>query len=150
MKKIFLAKLSLKNLGWGRRRRMVYTYVVGDLLHVGHLKYLESAKSLGDYLIVGVLTEEATLEKKTAPTISLNQRMKLINGLECVNKVVAQHEYSPLKNVKKIKPDILVESSSHEIQPANDYVKSYGGKVREIPYYKGVSSSEIKNKIKIN
>ena len=66
MKKIFLAKLSLKNLRWGRRRKVVYTYVVGDLLHVGHLRYLKLAKSFGDYLIVGVLTKKATLEKKTS------------------------------------------------------------------------------------
>ena len=131
------------------RKKKVYAYVVGDILHVGHLKHLERAKKAGDYLIVGVLTDEATMEKKPKPIISFGERMAMVKALECVDEVVEQHDYSPLSNIEEIKPDVLMESEDHKEQPANDFVKSYGGEVIQSPYYEGQSSSLIKQKIKI-
>ena len=129
-------------------KKVVYTYVVADLFHIGHLKHLLRAKKLGDYLIVGVLTDKATMEKKPKPIILFNERKKLIKSLCCVDEVVKQDTYSPLSNIKKIKPDILMESDSHKEMPANEFVKSYGGKVIISPYYKKQSSTKIKQKIR--
>lgn len=129
------------------RKNVVYAYVVADLLHIGHIKHLQRAKKLGDYLIVGVLTDEATMEKKKKPILSFEERRDIVKAIKYVDKVVPQKTYSPLNNVKKIMPDVLMESDSHEEQPANDYVKSYGGMIVVSPYYTGQSSSEIKNKV---
>jgi len=129
-------------------KKIVYTYVCGDILHVGHLRYLKVAKEQGDYLIVGVLTNTAIKEKKPMPVIPFKERLETIKAVKYIDEVVHQNTYSPLGNVKKIKPDVLVESDSHTEMPANDYVKSYGGRVVIIAYYKMQSSTKIKNKIK--
>lgn len=128
------------------RKKIVYAYVVSDILHIGHLKHLERAKKYG-YLIVGVLTDKATMEKKPRPIIPYYERKKIIQSLKFVDHVVAQSTYSPLPNVKRIKPDILMESTSHPEQPANEYVKQYGGRVIVSPYYLKQSSTAIKKKI---
>jgi len=128
--------------------KIVYAYVCGDILHTGHLLQLKNAKALGDKLIVGVLTDEAVMEKKKKPTIPFRERLRLVQSIKYVDCVVAQDEYSPLKNVMGIKPDILVESLDHKKQPANKFVESYGGRVVALPYYPGVSSSDIKKEVR--
>ncbi|MCK4695014.1 MAG: adenylyltransferase/cytidyltransferase family protein, partial [Candidatus Cloacimonetes bacterium] len=96
--------------------RIVYSYYVLDIVHRGHLKMLENAKAIAGKdgkLIVGILTDEAVMEKKAKPILSFDERYDLASALKNVDLVVAQETYSPLPNVKKIKPDILMESSSH-------------------------------------
>lgn len=129
------------------KQKVVYAYVVADLLHIGHIKHLQNAKRHGDYLIVGILTDEATMEKKPAPILSFAERVEIVESLKVVDEVVAQTTYSPLDNVKRIRPDILMESDSHPDQPANDFVLSYGGTVVITPYYHSQSSTKIKEKI---
>jgi len=63
---------------------LVYAYVCGDILHEGHILQLENAKSMGDKLIVGVLTDEAVMEKKAEPIISFAQRLRLVKGVDDV------------------------------------------------------------------
>jgi len=133
--------------------RIVYSYYVLDLVHRGHLKMIENAKAIAGKdgkLIVGILTDEAVMEKKPKPIISFDERFDLANALKYVDLVVAQETYSPLPNVKKIKPDILMESTSHTdeaIEEAREVMESIGGKVIVIPYYPPQSSSDIKNSI---
>ena len=131
-----------------KKKSVVYAYVVADLLHLGHLKALENAKSQGDYLIVGVLTDKAAMEKKPMPIISFRERFKLVEALRCVDKCISQNTYSPLGNVRKLRPDILMESDSHKTMPANDFIRSYGGVVVITPYYKKQSSTRIKDIIR--
>jgi len=131
-----------------KKKKIVYTYVCGDILHIGHLRYLKAAKKQGNYLIVGVLTDKAVKEKKPISVIPFRERLETIEAIKYINEVVPQNTYSPFDNVKDIKPDVLVESNSHLEQPANNYVKSYGGKIVIVPYYKLQSSTKIKNKIK--
>lgn len=126
--------------------KTVYAYVVADLLHIGHIKYLNTASKYGD-LVVGVLTDEATMEKKLKPIIPFKERMCLVDALKFVESVTPQTTYSPLENVKRLKPDILIESTSHKIQPANDFVRSYGGEIIVLPYYENQSTTKIKEKI---
>ena len=133
--------------------RIVYSYYVLDLVHRGHLKMMENAKAIAGKdgkLIVGILTDEAVMEKKPKPIVSFDERFDLANALKYVDLVVAQDTYSPLPNVKKIKPDILMESTSHTdeaIEEARELMESIGGKVIVIPYYPPQSSSDIKNSI---
>jgi len=136
------------------KEKIVYAYVVADLLHTGHVLALENAKSLGGEnakLIVGVLTDEATMEKKPKPTINFSERLRLVKALKCVDAAVPQETYSPIPNIKKIKPDILMESVSHseeDLRETEKIVSSWGGKVIVMPYYPEQSSSKIKKEIK--
>lgn len=128
--------------------RIIYTYVCGDILHPGHIRYLKNAKALGDKLIVGVLTDKAIMEKKPKPIMPFYKRVFLVESLKFVDCVVSQYTYSPLDNVKSIKPDVLIESTSHKEMPANKFVESYGGRVVVMPYFSGNSSAEIRKRIK--
>jgi len=134
--------------------KLVYSYYVLDIVHKGHLLMMKNAKAIAGEngkSIVGILTDEAVMEKKPKPTLSFEDRIELASAIKYVDLAVAQETYSPLPNVKKIKPDILMESSSHseeELEKAREYMKSINGKVIVIPYFPTQSSSEIKNKIK--
>ena len=129
--------------------KIVYAYVCGDILHIGHISALENAKSLGDKLIVGVLTDEAVEEKKPKPIISFQERLQMVKALRCVDAVVAQPTYSPIDNIKGIKPDILMESNSHTDEDLKDTLvvaEELGIKVIKMPYYPEQSSTKIKEK----
>ena len=135
-----------------KMEKIVYVYVVVDLIHVGHVLALENAKKLnGDCkLICGVLTDEAVMEKKPKPTLSFSERRKLVESLKCVDCVVAQTEYSPIKNIKTIKPDVLMESDSHseeDLKETRKVAESIGCKVQVMPYFPEQSSSSIKAKV---
>lgn len=126
---------------------IVYCYVVGDILHKGHIEYLKNARAFGDKLIVGVLTDKAVMEKKPKPVMSFGERFDLIRNLKWVDVVIAQNTYSPLANVKALRPDILVEATDHKKQPANEFMRSIGGRILAMPYYPNHSSTKVKNKV---
>jgi len=130
---------------------IVYTYVCGDILHYGHLRYLQNAKALGDKLIVGILTDSAIMEKKQRPVIPFSERLLLINALDCVDLVIPQYQYSPYNNVGSIDADILVESTSHSkelLTCGKILMRGLGGRMVVLPYYQGQSSTKIKERIK--
>ena len=127
-----------------------YAYVVADLLHIGHLKHLQACKALCDKLIVGVLTDGATMEKKSKPIISFGERLELVKALTFVDVAVKQETYSPLPNVEQLRTDILFESTSHSdqsIKDARKLMKKLKGRVIVMPYYAGQNCTAIKNKI---
>ena len=131
--------------------KIVYAYVVADLLHTGHLLHLENAKALGDKLIVGVLTDEATMEKKPKPTMAFNERLRLVQSLKCVDCAVAQAEYDTINNIEAIKPDIHIESGSNidkDLEEIYNVCKPYNIRVIKMPYYPEQSSTEIKEAIR--
>jgi len=134
--------------------KIVYSYYVLDIAHEGHLLMMRSAKKIaGDdgILIVGILTDEAVMEKKPKPVMSLEQRMALADTIRYVDIVVAQETYSPLPNVERIRPDVLVESASHTeeaIEAGRVVMSRIGGRVIVLPYYPEESSTHIKNRVK--
>ena len=134
--------------------KIVYAYVCGDILHEGHLLQLENGKALAGKdgkLIVGVLTDKAVMEKKKQPIIGFRERLKLVQSLQCVDCAVPQDDYSPINNLKAIQPDIHMESASHIGNPYLKQLKKvFKGRTIMTPYYPGVCSTDIKNKIKNN
>lgn len=103
-------------------------------------------------LIVGILTDEAVMEKKPKPLLSFEDRMALADAIKYVDVVVAQETYSPLQNVMRIRPDILIESSSHDeqdIEKARKVMKEINGSVIVFPYFPGQSSTKIKKKLSL-
>ena len=134
--------------------KLVYSYYVLDIVHKGHLLMMKNAKSIAGKdgkLIVGILTDEAVMEKKPRPTLIFEERIELASAIKYVDVAVAQETYSPLPNVKKIRPDILMESTSHSeeaIEEAREVMESINGKVIVLPYLPSQSTTHIKNSIK--
>jgi len=120
-----------------------YAYIVGDLLHVGHLLHLQNCKRVCDRLVVGVLTDEAAMEKKSCPTMSFDDRIRLVSQLRPVDAAVPQTSYSPLTNLLELKPDILFECQKHKERSYPEFE----GRIMSMPYYPGRSSTAIKEKI---
>ncbi len=101
-------------------------------------------------LVVGILTDKAVMEKKPKPVMSFEERIELAGAIRYVDAVVAQETYSPLPNIIRIRPDVVMESTSHddaEIEKIREYMESINGKTIVIPYYPEQSSSNIKNAI---
>ena len=135
--------------------KIVYSYYVMDLLHRGHLLMLRNSKSIAGpegRLIVGIISDEAVEKQKGRPPIlSFEERLELAQAIRYVDLVVQQTEYSPLENVKRINPDILMESESHndaQLSASRELMKSIGGQTIVMPYFVGQSSSKIKSKLK--
>jgi len=132
--------------------RIVYTYVVADLLHLGHLRCLQQAKRLGNYLIVGVLTDEATMAYKRMPIIPFEERIVLVANIRCVDEVVRQNSLDPTDNIMRIKPDIVTHSHSENEEFPGANVKALmeelGGQAIRTTYYQGTSTTEIINRIR--
>jgi len=135
--------------------RLVYSYYVLDIIHHGHLNHMMNAKALAGkdgISVVGILTKEAVLEKKPKkPILSFNERMELAHAIKYNDYVVAQEEYSPLRNIKDIRPDIVMESTSHDhddIEEIRNYLEPVGGRVVVNPYTPFTSSTSIKKRIR--
>ena len=128
----------------------IYAYVCADLIHRGHLEHLKNCKALGDKLIVGVLTDEAIMEKKERPIMSFNERVDLVRALECVDVVLPQTTYSPEDNIVNAHPDIHIESDSHSailLDRIRDVCAQENIRLIIVPYYPGHSSTGVKEKI---
>lgn len=108
------AKLHSDSLD--RTKKVVFTNGCFDILHAGHLKTLRYAKSLGDRLIVGVNSDESVkrLKGDKRPYIPLEQRMKMLAALECVDNVIWFDEDTPYKLIESLKPDVLVKGSDYQ------------------------------------
>ena len=133
---------------------IVYSYYCLDIIHMGHIMFMENARSIAGkngLLIAGILTDEAVMEKKSKPVIPFSERILIAKAFKFLDIVVPQETYSPLSNVKKMQPDILIESASHgdaTIIKAQEVMSFIGGKVFVLPYFPIQSSTEIKEKIK--
>ena len=135
---------------------IVYSYLVLDIVHRGHLLFLKNAKAIAGpegRSIVGIVSDEAVLEKKgKSPVLNFSERLELADAIKYVDLVVGQQDYSPYLNVTKISPNILMESESHhssQIEESTKLMKKLGGKVIVMPYFNEQSSSMIKSKLSI-
>jgi len=126
----------------------VYAYIVGDLLHIGHLNALRQAKELGNYLIVGVVSDAGVEAYKRTPIIPLEERIEIIRHCDYVDAVVVQRTVDPIDNLKKIQPDIVVHGDDWEEDfPGAAYMRSIGKRAVSTEYYQGQSTTEIIAKI---
>jgi len=130
-----------------------YAFVVGDLFHIGILRFLRMAKELCDFLIVGVLTDEAAESYKRKPIIPFDERVNIIQSLRYVDMVVTQDSRDPTGTLKRLVEDgwsidLLIHGDDWPEIPGSDYIKSIGGKVVRTPYYNPQSTTKILNKIR--
>jgi D-beta-D-heptose 7-phosphate kinase/D-beta-D-heptose 1-phosphate adenosyltransferase len=133
-------------------KKVVFTNGCFDILHVGHVNYLQKAKKLGDVLIVALNTDSSIrkLKGKNRPIVSEKDRAKVIAALECVNYVTFFNELTPFKIISNLRPDILIKGADYKNKEivGSDIVLSYGGKVKTVPLVKGKSTTILIEKIK--
>ncbi len=134
---------SLKDKG----KRIVFTNGCFDLLHLGHVRYLEEAKSLGDILIVGVNSDRSVRELKgpNRPILPAEERAEILSGLGCVDYVTIFDELDPLELISSLLPHVLVKGGdwTRETTVGREVVERAGGKVVILPLIEGASTSNL-------
>jgi D-beta-D-heptose 7-phosphate kinase/D-beta-D-heptose 1-phosphate adenosyltransferase len=130
--------------------QVVFTNGCFDLLHAGHIKFLEYAASFGE-LTVGLNSDISIKRiKPNRPIIDQTNRLIVLTAIKYVSKVILFDETSPLELLKIIKPYILIKGDDWEYKedPCFDYVKSYNGKIIFFKNYNNISTTSIIEKIK--
>jgi D-beta-D-heptose 7-phosphate kinase/D-beta-D-heptose 1-phosphate adenosyltransferase len=135
-----------------RGQRIVFTNGVFDLLHPGHVRYLQAARHEGDALIVGVNSDRSVRANKgpSRPIIPENERAELLAALACVDAVVIFDEDTPADVIRRVQPDVLVKGADWAADQivGRDTVEARGGKVVRIPVEQGWSTSNILERIR--
>ncbi len=128
-------------------KKIVFTNGCFDLLHVGHVRYLQEAKKLGDALIVGINSDASVkrLKGPTRPVQNEQDRAEILAALEAVDATVLFTEDTPENLIHKVKPDILVKGGDWKIDSivGAPFVMSYGGKVMSLQFVDGKSTTKI-------
>lgn len=134
-----------------KTQTIVFTNGVFDILHYGHVRYLESAKRLGDILIVGLNSDSSTkrLKGKTRPVNHEKDRAYVLSSLKSVDIVCLFEEDTPIDLIEIVKPDFLVKGGDYEVEKivGYDFVINNGGNVMTIPFEEGRSTTNIISKI---
>lgn len=133
-------------------RRLVFTNGCFDLLHVGHVRYLREALSLGDALIVAINSDRAVRELKGAgrPVMPVDERAEVLAALEAVSYVTVFDELSPRQLIARLLPDVLVKGGDYALAEIHgrEEVEAAGGRVVALPFVEGASTTEIVGRIR--
>ncbi|MFA5992835.1 MAG: D-glycero-beta-D-manno-heptose 1-phosphate adenylyltransferase [Candidatus Pacearchaeota archaeon] len=135
-------------------KKVVWTNGCFDILHVGHIRYLQKAKACGDLLIVGINSDSSIREIKgpSRPIVSESERAELIAALECVDKVIIFSEAHPTKYLEELKPEVYAKGGDYNLDTINQderkIVESYNGKIAILPAETNSSTTNIISKIK--
>lgn len=130
--------------------KIVFTNGVFDILHAGHVMYLEAARELGDILVVGLNADDSVrrLKGSSRPVNPEYDRASVLAALRCVDHVVMFHEDTPLRLIEALIPDVLVKGGDYtrETIVGADVVEANGGSVTTIPLLEGRSTTSIINR----
>ncbi len=130
---------------------MVFTNGCFDLLHVGHLRYLEAARGLGDFLVVGVNSDGSVRRIKgpRRPLVPEQERSELVAGLACVDAVVVFDDPDPYRLIDLLRPDVLVKGADWALERivGADLVTRRGGQVKRIAVVEDRSTSRLIRRI---
>lgn len=133
-------------------KKIVFTNGCFDIVHLGHIDYLEKAKSLGDKLILGLNTDASVkrLKGETRPVVNEYARSRMMAAFEFIDAVILFDEPTPLEVIQEIQPDILVKGDDYVVETivGADFVMGKGGEVKTIPLVKGYSTTSLIEKIK--
>jgi D-beta-D-heptose 7-phosphate kinase/D-beta-D-heptose 1-phosphate adenosyltransferase len=145
-----LSKLSVER---AEGKHIVFTNGCFDLMHIGHTRYLQAAKALGDVLVVGVNSDASvrTLNKAPdRPIVPEAQRAEVLAALGCVDFVVMFDESDPLQLITAIQPDVLVKGGDWTIDRivGRNIVEARGGVVKTIPLVPGLSTTGLLQRIR--
>ncbi len=136
-----------------RGTRIVFTNGCFDLMHVGHTRYLQSARALGDLLVVGVNSDDSVRSLDKAPDrpiVNEAQRAEVVAALGCVDFVVVFSEPDPKALITAVQPDVLVKGGDWSLDRiiGRDVVEARGGKVQTIPLVPGLSTTALIHRIR--
>jgi D-beta-D-heptose 7-phosphate kinase/D-beta-D-heptose 1-phosphate adenosyltransferase len=133
-------------------KRIVFTNGCFDILHIGHLRLLRHARSLGDLLVLGLNTDASVQMGKGAdrPVFPEEERAEMVASLDCVDHVTLFDEETPATLIGIVRPDVLVKGADYEgeLVVGRDLVESYGGEVVLTPIVQGISTSRIIGRIR--
>jgi D-glycero-beta-D-manno-heptose 1-phosphate adenylyltransferase len=133
-------------------KTVVFTNGVFDLLHPGHVRYLQRARAAGDALIVGVNSDRSVRANKgpARPIVPEDERAEIVAALACVDAVVIFDEETPQELVAALQPDVLVKGADWAADAivGRDIVEARGGTVIRVPIEPGHSTSAIVEKIR--
>ena len=128
-------------------KRIVFTNGCFDLLHIGHVRYLEKARALGNVLVVGVNSDSSVRKLKgpKRPILPEEERAGILSGLGCVDYITIFREIDPLKLITSLRPDLLAKGGdwTKEQTVGKEVVERLGGEVVIIPFIKGASTSNL-------
>ena len=134
-----------------RGRKIVFTNGCFDLLHVGHVKYLQAARKLGDLLVLGLNSDDSITRLKgpKRPLIDQDERAQLLAALDCVDYIVIFAEDTPQALIEALRPDVLVKGGDYRRDEVvgREVVERYGGRVELISLVDGKSTTEMINQI---
>ncbi len=141
-----------KHLSSQRPKKLVSTNGCFDILHVGHIEYLEESRAQGDALIVLVNTDASVRNQGKGPNRPVNSeqdRMRVLAALECVNYVCLFSEKTPEDAIATLKPDVHTKGGDYtaESLPETKVIRSWGGAVKIIPFVPGKSTTSLIEKI---
>ncbi|THJ22159.1 MAG: D-glycero-beta-D-manno-heptose 1-phosphate adenylyltransferase [Nitrospira sp. CG24D] len=133
--------------------RIVFTNGCFDLMHVGHTRYLQAAKALGDLLVVGVNSDQSVRSLDKAPDrpiVPEAQRAEVLAALGCVDFVVVFSESDPKALITAVQPDVLVKGGDWSLDRiiGRDVVEARGGRVQTIPLVPGFSTTALIHRIR--
>jgi rfaE bifunctional protein nucleotidyltransferase chain/domain len=133
-------------------KRLVFTNGCFDLLHVGHVRYLQAARALGDALIVAINSDRAVRELKGAgrPVMNEAERAEVLAALEAVSYVTVFDELSPRALIARLLPDVLAKGGDYALDEIHgrEEVERAGGRVVALPFIEGASTTDIIERIK--
>jgi rfaE bifunctional protein nucleotidyltransferase chain/domain len=133
-------------------KKVVFTNGCFDIIHVGHVTYLEEAKNEGDFLVVGI-NDDSSVSKLKGPNRPINNenaRLMVMAALASVDAVILFGEDTPLSLITEIKPDILVKGGDYPVSEivGADFVLMHGGKVKTLSLIPNYSTTSIEQKLK--
>jgi D-beta-D-heptose 7-phosphate kinase/D-beta-D-heptose 1-phosphate adenosyltransferase len=134
------------------KRPLVFTNGVFDILHRGHIEYLNEAKKLGNTLLVALNTDESvrSLNKgSNRPINKLDDRAFILSNLISIDLITSFNDSTPINLIKNLKPDFLIKGGDWRENDivGSDFIKKIGGKVFSIPFKTDISTTQIINKI---
>jgi D-beta-D-heptose 7-phosphate kinase/D-beta-D-heptose 1-phosphate adenosyltransferase len=133
-------------------RRLVFTNGVFDLLHVGHVRYLAEARTLGDALLVAINSDRTVRKLKgpDRPVFEEGERAEILAALRCVDYVTIFDDVSPRKLIGELLPDVLVKGGDYDLDQIHgrEEVEAAGGKVISLPFVKGASTTALIERMK--
>ena len=131
---------------------IVFTNGCFDLIHPGHVRYLQQASELGDLLVLGINTDRSVtgLKGPGRPILTVEERSEILLALRSVYAVVPFAEETPLELIQRVRPHILVKGGDWAVDEivGKEIVQADGGKVLNLPYHAGTSTTEIIDRIR--
>jgi len=135
-----------------QNKKIVFTNGCFDIIHRGHIEYLNEAKNLGDVLVIGLNSDKSVrkLKGNDRPIINQSDRAFILLNLKSVDYVIVFEEDTPYELIKSVKPDFLVKGGDWKEEDivGSDILKEYGGKTISLKFIDSYSTTNIINKIK--